>query len=539
MKFRKTVFRVAVLCAILISLLSVGVFGADDIGYNYDNSWNSLVISSYDLFRQGRQIIWLLTTYLRDSLGSGIGNCLFSINGYVSTVAEYIKSVNGHLVSISSSASGIYDSVSSIQSSMTSVLTTIKNIYGNVSTIMGNTEWIYSILTYVKKIDATNTTLSTISGTLSTVSTNLSTVISQLNTSNAHLANVSGFMSPISSNLASVLSYVKGIDKTNNWLISILNSIGDIFTEVGFLYSDVENIYWLLVSFVVSVETSLFTISGTLSTISTTLTTVKNDLASVLTYVKKIDTTNSWLSSIYYVLTSVEGVVYDSFDLLENIVGDLSSCALYLSTLQDSFVSAIILSVGATNSILSDILSKLNDIYDNMGEVYIDIGDSVTNNEAGTNFWDVLEQLLSTIGDIAGAIAEVITAIAGIVESLIDGLFDLLTTLFVPSEDHFGELSNKFDSKFGFVDQIKGIVSDFSGVFSNAGTSRPNTVGGSSLTRTALSDSPYAGVDFVNWDTFDMIRPFLHQVISTVTFIIYFVNLMRRLPGIIWGFGTK
>lgn len=118
------------------------------------------------------------------------------------------------------------------------------------------------------------------------------------------------------------------------------------------------------------------------------------------------------------------------------------------------------------------------------------------------------------------------------VYKLIELLQELLEYLFVPKEDHFGYLSDRFNEKFGFVSQIREIV-DL--IISPMETHTfPDSLN-------PTWDITYYGVTvpIIDWTAFDKYRSILHGIIIAVFWISYGFKLYRRIPGIIHGFTTN
>lgn len=111
------------------------------------------------------------------------------------------------------------------------------------------------------------------------------------------------------------------------------------------------------------------------------------------------------------------------------------------------------------------------------------------------------------------------------VYKLIDLLGDLLKWLFVPNNNPFNELSNKFDEKFAFVNQIKTLVNDLLG-YTNYGDKAPSF------------DMTWHGVTFslIDFSLFLNYRTWLHGIILAIAWFVFIFKTYKKLPSIIGGF---
>lgn len=108
---------------------------------------------------------------------------------------------------------------------------------------------------------------------------------------------------------------------------------------------------------------------------------------------------------------------------------------------------------------------------------------------------------------------------------LIDLLGDLLKWLFVPENNPFDELSNKFNEKFAFVNQVKTLVNDLLG-YSNYGDKTPTF------------DMTWRGVTFalIDFSLFLDYRNWLHGIILAIAWFVFIFKTYKKLPSIIGGF---
>lgn len=108
---------------------------------------------------------------------------------------------------------------------------------------------------------------------------------------------------------------------------------------------------------------------------------------------------------------------------------------------------------------------------------------------------------------------------------IIELLSDLLKALFVPENNPFSELKNKFDEKFAFIEQIKTFVNSFLGN-SNYGDKTPSF-------EMTWHDVTFALIDF---SLFLQYRTWLHGIILSIAWVIFIFKTYKKLPSIIGGF---
>lgn len=114
-------------------------------------------------------------------------------------------------------------------------------------------------------------------------------------------------------------------------------------------------------------------------------------------------------------------------------------------------------------------------------------------------------------------------------KKLIELFSNLFKDLFIPTENHFEELSNKINEKFGFISQIQELLSDLF----NFSSSRSSTVPSWNIT--------YAGVtvSIIDFTAFEQYRGVVHGIIICIMYLSFLLRLHRRLPGIIGAYGVK
>lgn len=113
---------------------------------------------------------------------------------------------------------------------------------------------------------------------------------------------------------------------------------------------------------------------------------------------------------------------------------------------------------------------------------------------------------------------------------LVEFIGDLLEYLFIPQQDHFGELNEKINSKFGFINQVKELVYS---LFPENSTY--SLVGPPNWTIT------YEGttVEIIDWTAFEKYRGYLHGLIIFIMWSSFLIRLYKRIPAIIYGFTEK
>lgn len=113
---------------------------------------------------------------------------------------------------------------------------------------------------------------------------------------------------------------------------------------------------------------------------------------------------------------------------------------------------------------------------------------------------------------------------------LVELLGSLLEDLFIPQQDHFGELSENINSKFGFINQVKELV-----------YSLFNLNNEESYEGTPNWSITYEGVtvDIIDWTAFEKYRGYFHGLIIFIMWGSYLIRLYKRIPAIIYGFTEK
>lgn len=158
----------------------------------------------------------------------------------------------------------------------------------------------------------------------------------------------------------------------------------------------------------------------------------------------------------------------------------------------------------------------------------------------GEHFSSVLNYLNPTSKDfILKRLWEFLTNIVSYINPLDENFFgrklvefigDLLEELFIPQQDHFGELNEKITSKFGFIGQVKELVYS---LFPENSTY--SLVGPPNWTITYMGTT----VTLIDWSAFEEFRGEFHMIIIFIMWASFFIRLYKRLPSIIYGFSDK
>lgn len=135
----------------------------------------------------------------------------------------------------------------------------------------------------------------------------------------------------------------------------------------------------------------------------------------------------------------------------------------------------------------------------------------------------ILKKLWTLLGNIISYINPFDDNFLG--KKIIELLGNLLNSLFVPTNNPFNDLSNKFNEKFAFIEQIKTFVNSFLGN-SNYGDKTP------------AFEMTWHGVTFalIDFSLFLQYRNWLHGIILAIAWVIFIFKTYKKLPSIIGGF---
>jgi len=356
----------------------------------------------------------------------------------------------------------------------------------------------------------------------------------------SQLGTVSASVVTISSTLTSVYTQL-GIVSAN--VTTISSTLSNVYTRLGGMNTRLVEIQDILADILYDMNTMLSNIYSRLSGINSRLGDIQDILADLLygiyIYMGGMSTKLSYIFDYVQSMESYISVMFSNlYDIYVHVVwwdayirGTYYAVESILSQLE-TMSTTFDLSVDNldVNIDISAIEEWLDRIYDRLGDILRKMGSIEVTNEAGTNIWDVLASLLESIGDLGGALASafasIVESIASLAVSIIEGVFDLLNTLFTPSPDHFGDFQEKVENQFSFYDDVKNETTEVYGIFSGSGDAVPDT----SFSFNGVS------AQLIDLSGFEMFRPTLHIIVLGVAYASYFVTLLRRVPGIIGGF---
>ena len=158
-------------------------------------------------------------------------------------------------------------------------------------------------------------------------------------------------------------------------------------------------------------------------------------------------------------------------------------------------------------------------------------GDSA---ETSKNILDNVKQILTNIANLPKNIANAIynffsDLLSGIITGLInlkDGIIQGLKDLFIPSDNAFTDIKDIVNEKFGFISQIKELVSAFVN-YSFADSDTPPEF-----------NINYKGkeISIIDWSLYAPYRMTVHFIIIAISYLSFIIRLYKRLPGYIGGF---
>lgn len=191
--------------------------------------------------------------------------------------------------------------------------------------------------------------------------------------------------------------------------------------------------------------------------------------------------------------------------------------------LKDSFtqgLSNLSSNIGNWFSGLGEDLGKwFSDLTTDIGEFFSNLGTSIGN-------W--FTSLINSLANLLSYLNPFNENFLG--KKLVELIGNLLNDLFVPKEDHFGELEENVKSKFGFIEQVKELVFTLFNLNEEEGyEGTPNW---------SIS---YSGVevDIIDWTAFEKYRGFLHGIIIFIMWGSFIIRLYKRIPLIIYGYSDK
>lgn len=158
-------------------------------------------------------------------------------------------------------------------------------------------------------------------------------------------------------------------------------------------------------------------------------------------------------------------------------------------------------------------------------------GDSA---ETSKNILDNVKQILTNIANLPKNIANAIynffsDLLSGILtglNNLKDGLIQGLKDLFIPSDNAFTDIKDIVNEKFGFISQIKDLLSAFVNyTFADSDTPPEFNIN-------------YKGkeISIIDWSLYAPYRMTVHFIIIAISYLSFIMRLYKRLPGYIGGF---
>lgn len=181
--------------------------------------------------------------------------------------------------------------------------------------------------------------------------------------------------------------------------------------------------------------------------------------------------------------------------------------------------------VGLFNT-FSDVLNYLNPFSENfiLKGVLDFLGNILSYiNPFSDNF--ILKGVLEFLGNLVSYVNPFSENFLG--RKLIELFSDLFKTLFIPKQDQFTEINNKFNEKFGFFEQVKELVVELFSFHSTASYSENNSYPSWNITYQGTT------VSIVDFSLFDKYRGTVHGIIIGTMYISFCWRLFRRLPGVI------
>ena len=182
--------------------------------------------------------------------------------------------------------------------------------------------------------------------------------------------------------------------------------------------------------------------------------------------------------------------------ILKNIISGIGSILTYINPFSENFI------LKNTDNFLGNIFDRINPFSDNF----------------------ILKDVIKFLGNLVSYVNPFSDNFLG--KKLIELFSDLFKALFIPSNNQFEELKNRFNEKFGFISQVKELVSDLFTTSKTRSSNAPNW------------DITWNGVTFsiIDFSVFDEYRGILHGIIIAIMYVSFFLRLYKRLPGIIGAY---
>lgn len=155
--------------------------------------------------------------------------------------------------------------------------------------------------------------------------------------------------------------------------------------------------------------------------------------------------------------------------------------------------------LGSIGDWFSNLISKLGELVSNIGEWF--------------------SNLISNLGEWFAKVGEWILSIP---QTIADLFKDLFIYLFVPTEDHFGQIKDKISSKFPIIEQVTELSSKLLGF--SYGSEPVFNVSYNGVTYNILDLSAFASY-----------RVIINGIILALCYFGFIRRLLRRIPKLIGG----
>lgn len=160
----------------------------------------------------------------------------------------------------------------------------------------------------------------------------------------------------------------------------------------------------------------------------------------------------------------------------------------------------------------------------NYDEVQVETSKGILENVK--NIITYIANLPSNIANnIKGFFEQLAERIESGLNSLKNGIIDGLKTLFIPSDNAFTDIQDIINEKFGFLSQIKEMLSSIINASFTLSEEAPKfnlTIYGTELS-------------IIDWSLYAPYRPIVHGIIIAIAYIGFIMRLIKRIPKIIGG----
>lgn len=180
--------------------------------------------------------------------------------------------------------------------------------------------------------------------------------------------------------------------------------------------------------------------------------------------------------------------------------------------------------VNGINSVIDSIINFANDVFELFQGVYTWLSNIVGSiAEWGGNIISSIGEwfvdLIIKLGNWVTSIGEWILSLP---QKIADLFKELLTFLFVPKVDHFGELNDKIMAKFPIVEQVKELSKILTGFSYGDNPVFTITYNGQEL-------------PIIDLTPFSKYKPIVDGIIVAVCYFLFIMRLIKRIPSLIRG----